>query len=380
MLKVGIIGCGKIADSHVAQLQRIKGCEIVGVCDREELMGQQLAERFSITRSFTDINQMLETARPDVVHITTPPQSHFQIARECLLRGCHTYIEKPITLYAAEAEELVSIAKAQSRKLTAGHDAQFSHAARRMRQVIGTGYLGGPPTHMESLWCYEMGDNAYARALLTDKQHWVRKLPGGLLHNIVSHGIARISEFMTTDEPEVIAHAFPSPLLRKLGEEELVDELRVIISEEKRLTAYFTFSSQMRPGLHEFRIFGPKNGLVLDHDHETLLKLRGERHKSYLEQFVPPVVFARQYLGNLARNLKSFWRRDFHPKAGMKYLIESFYSSIVEDKPLPIPYEEILRTSRIMDAIFKQIQHRRSGPNGQAAALLPQQRTPVSMA
>jgi len=38
MLKVGIVGCGKIADSHAAQIQRIRGCQIAGVCDREPLM------------------------------------------------------------------------------------------------------------------------------------------------------------------------------------------------------------------------------------------------------------------------------------------------------------------------------------------------------
>jgi hypothetical protein len=42
-------------------------------------------------------------------------------------------------------------------------------------------------------------------------------------------------------------------------------------------------------------------------------------------------------------------------KSGMKYLIESFYRSIVEDTPVPIPYREILLTARIMDAIFAQL-------------------------
>jgi hypothetical protein len=45
VLKVGIVGCGKIADSHASQIQRIRGCEIVGVCDREPLMAQQLPKR-----------------------------------------------------------------------------------------------------------------------------------------------------------------------------------------------------------------------------------------------------------------------------------------------------------------------------------------------
>jgi hypothetical protein len=47
--------------------------------------------------------------------------------------------------------------------------------------------------------------------------------------------------------------------------------------------------------------------------------------------------------------------RDFHPKAGMKHLIENFYRSILEDTPVPIPYREIILTARIMDAIFTQL-------------------------
>jgi hypothetical protein len=122
------------------------------------------------------------------------------------------------------------------------------------------------------------------------------------------------------------------------------------------LTAYFTFSSQMRPSLHQFRIYGPKNGLILDLDNETLIKLRGERYKSYLEQFVPPLNFALQYLGNFRENCRAFLANDFHPKAGMKFLIQSFYQSIVEGRPVPIPYREILLTSRIMDSIFRYLE------------------------
>ena len=50
MLKVAIVGCGNIADDHCSQIQRIEGCEIVGVCDREPLMARQLSERFPVKR------------------------------------------------------------------------------------------------------------------------------------------------------------------------------------------------------------------------------------------------------------------------------------------------------------------------------------------
>ena len=355
MLRVAIIGCGKIADSHASQIGRIKGCEIVGVYDREPLMAQQLAKRFPIKKAFSSLTQLLDEARPDVVHITTPPQGHFDLARTCLEYGCHIYVEKPFTVWADEAEKLIAIANERQLKLTVGHDDQFSHVSRRMRSIVRNGFLGGSPVHMESYYCYEISKAGYSGALLGDKKHWVRRLPGKLLQNIISHGIARIAEFLAGDSPEVITYGFTSPLLRSMGETEIIDELRVIIHDVDGTTAYFTFSSQMRPGLHGFRIYGSKNGLMLDQDQETLIKLRGAQYKSYAEKFVPPIVLAGQYLGNASLNLKTFLGNDFHMKSGLKFLIESFYRSIIEGTPEPIPYREILLTSIIMEAIFKSL-------------------------
>jgi predicted dehydrogenase len=365
MLKVAIVGCGKIADDHASQIQRIGGCEIVGVCDREPLMAKQLYERFPIKLHVSDVANLLDQAKPDVVHITTPPQSHFEISKFCLERGCHVYVEKPFTVHAQEAYTLVALAEKNGLKLTVGHDDQFSNVARRTRALVQSGFLGGIPVHMDSYFCYDLTDPAYARALLGDKQHWVRRLPGQLLQNIISHGVARVAEFLTSDAPQVMAYGFVSPLLKSMGETELVDELRVIISEEERTTAYFTFSSQMRPCLHEFRIYGPQNGLIVDQDHELLIKLRGAKFKSYVNMFIPPISLASQHLGNLMTNVKSFLGRDFHMKAGMKCLIESFYNSIVRDTPVPIPYREILVTARIMDDIFDQL-NRRSASSGES--------------
>jgi predicted dehydrogenase len=355
MLKVAIVGCGKIADAHATQIVRIGDCEIVGVCDREPLMARQLYERFPVKRYFHDLAELVSEARPDVIHITTPPESHFDIARFCLEQRCHVYVEKPFTLNLHQAQQLVDLAEEKGLKLTVGHNYQFSHAARRLRALVTDGYLGGQPVHMESHYGYDLGGAAYTRALFGDRQHWVRRLPGKLLQNIISHGIARIAEFLPGDNVRVIAHGFTSPLLKGIGEKEIVDEVRVIISDSERTTAYFTFSSQMRPSLHEFRIYGPKNGLVLDQDHEIVLRLRGAKFKSYADHFIPPVLFAKQHLSDLLRNARLFLARDFHMDAGMKVLIESFYGSIREDTPVPIPYREILLTSRIMDAIFDQL-------------------------
>jgi len=354
MLKAAIVGCGKIADNHAEQIRRIPGAQIVAACDREPLMARQICDRFQIPRQFTDLGKLLTECHPQVVHITTPPQSHFAIGKQCLESGANIYVEKPFTVTGRETEQLVALAEEKRLKLTAGHDLQFTPVARRMRQLVASGYLGGAPVHIESYYCYELENATYAKALLANSDHWVRQLPGKLLHNIISHGIARIAEFLETDRPEVFARAYISPLLRSLGECEIYDELRVVITENSRLSAYFTFSSQMRPGLNGLRIFGPRNGLALDQEQETVVKLPGQRLKSYLEKFIPQWRHAGWQVLNSLGNINLFLHRDFQMKSGMKHLIEQFYRSIAADSSVPISYREILRTAFIMDRIFEQ--------------------------
>jgi predicted dehydrogenase len=355
MIKVGIVGCGKIADAHAEQIRRIPSASLVAVCDTEPLMARQFSDRFVIPAHFADVEAMLDRARPDVVHVTTPPQSHYSIGMRCLQAGCHVYMEKPFAVNEEETFSLLQVAEQKSLRMTVGHDYQFTHAKRRMRTLVKAGYLGTEPVHIESYHCYELGSETYAKALLGDKDHWVRKLPGRLLHNNISHGICAIAEFLTESDPQVVAAGFSSPLLRGMGETDIVDELRVIITEKSRRTAYFTFSSQMRPVLHGLAVYGTHNGIVVDHDQQTCIKIPGARRKSYLEKFVSPASLGKQYFQQAASNVRLFLNHDFHMKSGMKNLIESFYKSIQDGAADPISHREIVLTARIMDQIFAQL-------------------------
>lgn len=354
MIKVGIIGCGKIADLHAESIRRVPKCMIVAVCDREILMAQQLAERYSIPRYFDDAVAMLEAVKPDVVHITTPPQAHLSLGMLCLDAGCNIYVEKPLTMNTGEVEKLLQHSLEKKRKVTVGHNLQFSHEAIRMRKLIRGGFLGSLPVHMESYYCYNL-DRNYAHALFGDKEHWVRKLPGKLLHNIISHGISRITEFLPGENPSVTVNGFTSPFLRGIGETEIIDELRVIINDNNAVTAYFTFSTQMSPKLNQFRVYGLENGLVVDHFHRSLVRLKKTKLKSFMNYFFSPLVFGREYAANSFHNVWQFLRRNFHDDSGMKFLIEAFYRSIEEDSDTPISYREIRLTAKIMDEIFSQL-------------------------
>jgi predicted dehydrogenase len=354
MLRVAIVGCGKIADEHARLIQRMAGSKLVGFYDAEPLMARQMSERFDATPCFDDLDTLLSDGRPNVVHVTTPPQSHYFVAMRCLNAGCHVLVEKPFTTTTDEALSLIAAATKQNLKVTVDHNMQFTDPAIRMRALVQKGFLGGPAVHVEGYHGYDLGDASYARAFLTDTMHWVRSMPGGLLQNIISHGIARIAEHLVSDCPSVTAVAFTSPFLKDLGEGHLLDELRVLIKGDAT-TGYFTFSSQMRPLVSQTRLFGPRNGLFLDDNQHVLIKLHGKRYKSYLESFVPPLLLSSQFLTNAGSNVRKFLARRLNLNEGMRELFERFYRSIAADEPPPIPYREIILTSRIIDAVLAQV-------------------------
>jgi predicted dehydrogenase len=353
-MRVAIVGCGKIADQHVHAIRRIDDCMIVGLCDRELLMARQLGERFGINACFTDLQELLETTTPDVVHITTPPQSHYSLAKQCLESGSHVYLEKPFTITAGEAESLIRVAERRDLKITAGHNLQFTPETLEMRELLAEGFLGGKPVHLESHFCYNLGDTTYVSALLGNRQHWVRQLPGQLLQNIISHGIAKLAEFLDDDLIEIVGTAHQSEQLRNLDAPEVLDELRVLIRDKSGTTAFFCFSTQIK-GLNELRIYGPANSVTVDITTGSLTRKQSRAYKSYLTYFIPPLKNAREHLRNARCNVINFLRRRRYQDFGMKELIERFYNSIRSGSPPPIPYREIILTARIMDEIFAQI-------------------------
>lgn len=356
-MKVAIIGCGKIADQHLQAIGRIPGSEVVAACDRELLMARQLAERFGVGACFDDVDELLRQVRPDVVHITTPPQTHLDLATRCITGGSHVYIEKPFTLAATQARAVIECARQHHRLVTAGHNYQFIPEMMEMRQLVSDG-LTGSPVHMESYWSYDLGDTSYVGPLLGNREHWVRRLPGQLLHNIISHGIARLAEFLSDDITDLSVLASQSPTMRQYGDMAVTDELRVLLRDSKDVTAEFCFSTQIKPGQNVFRLHGSKGSLTVDVSNGGLTRQVGKGDKSYLTFVLPHFRLARQYRRRALRNLWEIVRWRYYQDSGMTELIRRFHRACKEGGESPIPYREILLTAQLMDRIFDGVQAR----------------------
>jgi predicted dehydrogenase len=366
MLKVAIVGCGKIADGHVEEIQKLPTrAKVVAVCDREGLMAEQLAVRYAVPRWFDDLGELLARERPDVVHLTTPPRSHLPLAKQAIDAGAHVYVEKPFALSRADAEEILAYATKARRKVTVGYSSYFDPPAIEMRELVAAGVLGDP-VHVESFYGYDL-DGPFGQALLADGTHWVHGLPGKLFHNIIDHPLNKIVEFLKDDEPQVSAMGWrrrPARFGPGDARDAVLDELRVMLRGE-RVSAYATFSAHIRPAGQFVRVYGTKNTLHVDYVMRTVTVEATAKLPSAIGRLVPAFDEAAQYVREGVRNAVKFAKADFHFFAGLQRLIRLFYDSIVDDGPVPIPYRDIVRVSGILDEIFRQV------PQGSAPGAAP---------
>src|SRR3984893_7275698 len=86
-----LIGCGAIAREHLSVLAELNNVEIVAVCDISSARAAAAAARFGIAKWYTSHLELLGDLKPDLVHITTPPASHFPIARDFLAAGLNVF-------------------------------------------------------------------------------------------------------------------------------------------------------------------------------------------------------------------------------------------------------------------------------------------------
>jgi predicted dehydrogenase len=326
---------------------------VVAVCDRELLMAEQLAVRYGIPKPYDSYDRMLELEKPDVVHITTPPQSHRALAMQAIDAGCHVYVEKPLTLNSTDSLALIAAAEAAKRKLTIGYSYLFDPPALQMRAMVAQGVLGDP-IHVESFFGYNLS-SPFGLALLGDSSHWVHALPGKLFQNNIDHALYKLAEFIPDEKPCIRAFAYARREQRFGGaRDDMLDELRVTI-QGSQTSAYATFSSHIRPVGNFLRIYGTRNTLHVDFTSRTVVLDAAPKLPSAIGRLLPAFQQSHQYFRAAYANVRRFLKYDFHYFAGLNRLISLYYDSILHDTEVPIPYRDILRISEMMDEIFRQI-------------------------
>jgi predicted dehydrogenase len=336
-----IVGLGGISLEHFRKLERIEGVEVRGVCDLSPTVVEAVTERFNAGAGFTDYGRMLETVRPDAVHVLTPPQTHPRLVREAIEAGAHVLVEKPAAPSFAEYEGMRDLALERGLLLVENLNYRFMDVVVEALALLEQGAIGELVNLDVSLsvGVAEPG-SAYRDP---DLRHFAHDLPGGALRNFASHPASFVAAF-AGDFEEV------SVVRRNLSRGVGADELRALVAGE-RVTSAITITSHAKPAGMWLRLAGTSGAVEVDvlgrrlhaePDGGPLTRLgAGIRHGAgYLRGAVDLV-------GRVATA-----RHDYFE--GFERLLRGFYASVQEGAPSPLPVREMDVTNRLVDELLAE--------------------------
>jgi scyllo-inositol 2-dehydrogenase (NADP+) len=181
MIKVGVVGLGKMGLSHHALLHAHPEVEAIA-CDSSKFVLGVLEKNTGVT-AYSDYERMLAEADLDAVVIATPSSAHTPMVRAALERGLHVFCEKPLTLSSTDSEALTQIAEERGLVTQVGYHNRFVAAFREVRALLDAGAIG-EVTHV-------LGE-AYGPVVLKQKGGtWRSKRAegGGCLYDYAAHVI-----------------------------------------------------------------------------------------------------------------------------------------------------------------------------------------------
>src|SRR6266568_1496515 len=141
-INVGVVGCGYWGPNLIRNFRHLPDCTLRMMCDVNPQRLTHLKSLYPEVEGIMDYEHMLNGAGLDAIIIATSVKYHYSMARQSLLAGKHTFIEKPMASSSAECEELIDIAESKGVILMIGHTFLYSAPVRKIKEIILSGHVG----------------------------------------------------------------------------------------------------------------------------------------------------------------------------------------------------------------------------------------------
>lgn len=331
-VKVAIIGCGRMGLHHAKAVDVMGFADLVGVADpfvEESSVRESLP---ASARFFNDPAAMLDTLKPDVVHIVTPPATHVDMALLALEKGAHIYVEKPFALSSADAQKILDFAKEKNRKVCAGHQVQFQHSGQHYRKYMS---MLRKVVHIESYFSFKI----------------VRRVSGGLMgpveqvEDILPHPV-----YLMLDAFEAASNnAAPGPCEVISVDVDATGEVRALVKQGE-IPAYLTVTLRGRPIESYLRIVGTNGSLWVDFVIAGITRFLGPG-ASAISAVLNPFIRAKQISFGTIANVYRMLTRKHKSYAGLAELIDAFHHSVASGAASPVSPYAIVETVRLCELI-----------------------------
>jgi len=340
---VGIIGSGGIAQgAHMPGYKALEseGVRIIAVADAFPATAKAAAEKFDVPHQFSDYKQLLAMDEIDVVSVCTPNYLHKQPTVDALNAGKHVLVEKPMAMNAQEGREMLEAARKSGKKLQVGFMTRFSSQAQALKRFIDAG---------------DMGEIYYARAQALRRRGipgWgvfieKDKQGGGPLIDIGVHILDLTLFLMGHPKPTHVSgityakFGKRADVLGLMGQWDpkkfTVEDFAVgfvRFDNGATLTLESSFVANMEQNdLFNTQLFGTEGGCQY-----SPVKMFFEKNKTLVD--ATPAF--------LPTNVRTHEAE-----------IRAFIEAVREDKPVPVPGEEALQVTQIIDGIYRSAEEGR---------------------
>lgn len=254
MIKIALIGAGKMGLSHLAILGAHPDVEIVGVADTSKIVTDVL-EKYSPFKTFSDYKKMLEATKPEAVFVSAPTKYHAAIVAELLEKGIHVFVEKPFCLNVAQGTELVKMAKEKGLVNQVGYHNKFIGTFEEVKRLVKGGFIG-EINHF-------VGE-AYGPVVIKKKQGTWRSDPeegGGCLMDYASHVIDLINYLVSP------IRQIHGAILKPIYSETVEDAVYSLVETEDKISGVLSVNwseDTYRKMSTSITIIGAKGKIISD--------------------------------------------------------------------------------------------------------------------
>jgi len=325
-LKVGVIGTGHLGKLHVKMFKNMENCDCIGVFDTNLIQSETAANEFKV-HYFQNEEELLKSV--DAVSIAVTTSAHFEVAKRCLEKGKHVFIEKPITSTIDEAEKLVKLADEKKLNLQVGHIERFNPALVSLEKYISN------PVFIE-----------------TDRlsQFDTRGTDVAVVLDLMIHDIDVILSFIKSDVKKIDANGVAVV-------SDNVDIANARIQFENGAVANVTASRISQKKMRKMRIFQKDTYIALDFVtgvSEVYRLLQVDENVS------SGISFGEIGVGDKKKRL-IYEQPQVKEINALQFELQLFVDSVLQKTKPIVSGEDGLRVLRVAEEIIKKIEESRIG-------------------
>lgn len=254
VVRVGLVGVGKMGLSHLSIVKALAGVEIAGVCDSAKYLVDVLG-KYTGVPTYTDARTMLQEADLDAIVIALPTSAHYELAREAIDAGVAVFCEKPLTLSSQQSTDLAERARERGVVTQVGYHNRYVAAFAEVKRLLDLGVLGSVSHCLAE---------AYGPVVLREAgSTWrsKRSAGGGCLYDYAAHPLDLLEWYFGS--PEAVDGSVLNSIFSAEIEDEVYSTLRYAGGASAQLSVNWSDESQ-RKMTTKLSIWGEHGHIYVD--------------------------------------------------------------------------------------------------------------------